>query len=157
MMLCKRFALYVAPLIMFPVMAAFACTNDCQCGLGGKCFYLPGIIDGLCVNTPLTTHHVHEDYFHLCVVIDVNRDVKLSELADLSVEELKGQLVRHSRESYKTLTHRRCACPYDINSYGVQCGNHSAYIRTERMSPLCYIDDINDRHVEQFKAANRTF
>lgn len=149
--LMKRLTLCLTILLLLPALAAYACNNDCQCGLGGKCFYLPNIVDGFCVNTPLKTHHVHEDYHHLCVVIDETRNVSLKDLAKLRKLELKTQLVIHSRESYKQLTHRRCACPYDSTSIGSVCGVHSAYIRNAGTSPLCYEYDVKERHINEFK------
>lgn len=143
--------------VLLPINVAVACTNDCDCNLGGKCFYLPNVSEGICVNTPIKAHHVYDDYHHLCVVFDEIRDVSLSDLAKLEELTLKSQLVIHSRESFKTLTHRRCACPYDTNSLGQECGPNSAYHRNGTLSPLCYQEDIDKRHIHQFKGRSTDF
>lgn len=149
--------LYVGPLLMLPILTAQACYNDCDCGLGGRCFYIPNVEEGYCVKSHIKTFHVYDDYHHLCVVIDEDREVSLADLAQLEELELRSQLVFHSRESFKTLTHRRCACPYDTNSVGTQCGNLSAYIRNGGLSPLCYQTDIEKRHINQFKPSDQGF
>jgi len=36
----------------------------------------------------------------------------------------------------------KCACPYQLKSYGKKCGKSSAYSKSRGYSPLCYLSDI---------------
>lgn len=44
-----------------------------------------------------------------------------------------------------------CPCPYNVDRAGSRCGKRSAYSRPGGASPLCYISDISDDMVKEYR------
>jgi hypothetical protein len=72
----------------------------------------------------------------------------------LSDAQVRQQIVRESRADYYATGHP-CACPDDLARNGSSCGLRSAYSHRGGGSPACYISDVSDAAVAQWRANHR--
>lgn len=69
----------------------------------------------------------------------------------LSDDDIRRQMIQESIESYRG----NCPCPYNRASNGSSCGKRSAYSRPGGASPLCYLEDITPKMVEQYRQTHQ--
>lgn len=62
-------------------------------------------------------------------------------------DEIKQELIRESIAAYPGT----CACPYNVDRAGHQCGRRSAYSRPGGYAPLCYPNDVTKEMVEEYR------
>jgi hypothetical protein len=62
-------------------------------------------------------------------------------------DEIKQELIRESIAAYPGT----CACPYNVDRAGHNCGRRSAYSRPGGYAPLCYPIDVTKEMVEKYK------
>lgn len=65
-----------------------------------------------------------------------------------NAEVIKQKIIQQSIKSYPG----NCPCPYNTASNGSRCGKRSAYNRAGGYAPLCYLEDVSDRKVQEYKA-----
>ena len=76
---------------------------------------------------------------------------RLGELPDAQVRE---QIIKDSIAAYKATGHP-CACPDDLARNGSRCGGRSAYSRPGGATPLCYLKDVSDEMVRQWRRTHK--
>lgn len=67
--------------------------------------------------------------------------------AELSDHEIRKELIAESIADYEG----SCPCPYSVMSNGYRCGNRSAWSRPGGESPLCYLEDVSDKMIANYK------
>lgn len=65
--------------------------------------------------------------------------------------EIAEQIVHESVSNYLQ-RHGNCPCPYKRAANGSQCGGRSAWSRPGGHSPICYVDDVTDAMIEQYRS-----
>jgi len=70
-----------------------------------------------------------------------------SNLDDRTNEIIKQQIINESIASYRG----NCPCPYNTDRIGRRCGARSAYSRPGGASPICYVEDVTPRMVEEYR------
>jgi hypothetical protein len=66
-------------------------------------------------------------------------------------DEIKQQIIKDSIASYPGT----CACPYNVDRAGHQCGRRSAYSRPGGYAPLCYPNDVTKEMVEDYRKRHK--
>ena len=69
---------------------------------------------------------------------------------NLSDNEIRELIIGQSIAAYTA----NCACPYSVTSDGGRCGSRSAWSRESGDAPLCFLSDIDDLMVAEFRSAN---
>lgn len=69
----------------------------------------------------------------------------------LSDEEIRQALIRESIGAYSG----SCPCPYSTDRAGRRCGGRSAHSRAGGASPLCYVSDITQDMIENYRQRAR--
>ena len=67
--------------------------------------------------------------------------------AGLSDEQIRQALIQQSLAAYPG----NCACPYNVDRAGRQCGRRSAYSKQGGYAPLCYASDITPEMIASFR------
>jgi hypothetical protein len=62
-------------------------------------------------------------------------------------DEIKQELIRESIAAYPGT----CACPYNVDRAGHNCGRRSAYSRPGGYAPLCYPKDVTKGMVNEYR------
>jgi len=65
-----------------------------------------------------------------------------------SDDEIRQRIVQESVAAYAG----KCPCPESINGAGRRCGGNSAYSRPGGAKPMCYVGDVTQDMVEQYRA-----
>jgi hypothetical protein len=68
--------------------------------------------------------------------------------------EVRAEIVKESVAAYKATGHP-CACPDDTARNGSRCGGRSAYSRPGGAAPLCYLSDVTDGQVLDWRAQHK--
>lgn len=70
-----------------------------------------------------------------------------NDLRSLSDEQVRQRMIGESIADHAG----ECACPYSRASNGRRCGRTSAYSRSGGQAPLCYVDDIDYRMLQNYR------
>ncbi len=68
-------------------------------------------------------------------------------LSKSEINIIKQKMIAESIKNYKG----NCPCPYSKMKDGKLCGKFSAYSKKGAKKPLCYVTDITDKMVENYK------
>lgn len=63
--------------------------------------------------------------------------------------QIKAQIVQQSIASYAG----SCPCPFNRDRAGRSCGRRSAYSRPGGAAPLCYVSDVTQKMVDDYRSA----
>ena len=66
---------------------------------------------------------------------------------DMTDGQVRQLIVQHSRAAYSG----SCPCPYDNDRAGHSCGRRSAWSRAGGASPVCYVREVTDSQVNDFR------
>lgn len=61
--------------------------------------------------------------------------------------QVRAAIVRNSIAAYDG----NCPCPYHLDRAGRACGRRSAWNRPGGEAPLCYVREVTDRQVQEFR------
>jgi hypothetical protein len=78
----------------------------------------------------------------LCLAFNVE-----AKQGENSTAAIKRKIIQESIESYPG----NCLCPYNTARNGSRCGKRSAYNRAGGYTPYCYLEDVIDRKVKEYK------
>lgn len=67
--------------------------------------------------------------------------------AELSDEQIRQALIQQSIAAHAGT----CACPYNVDRGGRQCGRRSAYSKQGGDAPLCYASDVTPEMIASFR------
>jgi hypothetical protein len=68
----------------------------------------------------------------------------------LSDAQVKQRIIRESIASYPG----NCPCPYNTTRNGSSCGGRSAWSRKGGYAPLCYVADVNNSDVQDWRSSH---
>jgi hypothetical protein len=69
--------------------------------------------------------------------------------------QIRQQIIQQSIAEYWATGHP-CACPYNVARNGSRCGARSAYTRPGGAKPLCYLSDVTDEMISDWKHEHAT-
>jgi hypothetical protein len=67
--------------------------------------------------------------------------------ASLSDAQIKEAIVKASIASYAG----SCLCPFNADRAGRRCGARSAYSRPGGKAPVCYVNDVTAKMVQDYR------
>lgn len=74
----------------------------------------------------------------------------LAKNSALSNEKVKENVIAESIASYPSV----CACPFNRTRNGSACGRRSAWSKAGGYAPICYINEVTDEMVRQWRENN---
>ena len=77
-------------------------------------------------------------------------DVKRKGELVLTAAAIAAIIVKASWDRYYATGHP-CACPEDLTRNGQRCGGRSAYSRPGGAAPLCYLGDVTQAMIEEYR------
>ncbi len=73
--------------------------------------------------------------------------IAIQESFNLSDQQIKSALIQQSISNYPGT----CACPYQTDRAGNNCGDRSAYKKAGGYDPLCYSNDVTPKMIEEYR------
>jgi hypothetical protein len=74
---------------------------------------------------------------------------------DAQSDAVARSIIRECAAIYHA--HRPCACPEDRARNGSRCGRRSAYSRLGGARPFCYVTDVAESVVADYRAGRKSF
>lgn len=65
----------------------------------------------------------------------------------ISDDDVRAMIIKESIASYPG----NCPCPYNLAKNGSKCGKRSAWSKPGGYEPLCYVTDISEKMVQQYR------
>lgn len=71
--------------------------------------------------------------------------------SSLTDPQIRQTLINRSIARYSG----RCPCPYNVARNGSICGGRSAYSRSGGRAPMCYLEDVPQSKVDNYRRSHR--